>query len=444
MGLYYSTNQAAAPTTPSSGSFALYCLSGDKNLYWKDDAGNARKVLYSGGALPTTITANQIVYSDGTNLVGSASLTWDGTDFKIATNKFTVAAASGNTVVAGTLGVTGTMSSAGHTINQAGETYADGLSIKDTYSSNKWNFWQTGGNVLNIGYNATAATLDIRTSGVSVAGTLGVTGATALATSGGGVAVNSSVDNTKGMLRVDGGAGGLPLYLNATTGNNTNLVFAENDAVKWYVRNLASNGGFSFYDVVNTTQRVLISSTGLAVTGIVTPEADNTRTLGTGALRWSTVYAGTGTINTSDAREKTPVRGLTAAEINASKQLAKEVGVYQWLSAVSQKGDSARLHIGLTVQRAIEIMESNGLSPTAYGFICYDSWADEFREHPAIEAAAATYDDEGNELTPAVEAKYAIAEQTQIAGDRFSFRMDELSLFIARGIDARLSALEAA
>ena len=55
-------------------------------------------------------------------------------------------------------------------------------------------------------------------------------------------------------------------------------------------------------------------------------DADNTRTLGTGALRWSTVYAGTGTINTSDAREKTPVRPLTLDEINAAKQLSKEIG----------------------------------------------------------------------------------------------------------------------
>jgi hypothetical protein len=81
------------------------------------------------------------------------------------------------------------------------------------------------------------------------------------------------------------------------------------------------------------------------------------------------------------------------------------------LDAVAKKGDEARSHIGLTVQRAIEIMQSHGLDPFAYGFICYDEWtADESRE----------------------------------AGDRYGFRPDELLLFIARGIDARLSALEAA
>lgn len=191
-----------------------------------------------------------------------------------------------------------------------------------------------------------------------------------------------------------------------------------------------------------------ISSTGLSVTGIVTPEADNTRTLGTGALRWSTVYAGTGTINTSDAREKTVVSALTANEINAAKQIAKEIGSYKWLSSVAEKGDSARCHIGLTVQKAISILEANSLDAMAYGFICYDKWDDVVVEHPAIEAVEAqdaTFDEDGNELTPAVEAvkgKAAWSETTLKAGDRYSFRMDELNLFIAAGFEARLAALE--
>ena len=194
--------------------------------------------------------------------------------------------------------------------------------------------------------------------------------------------------------------------------------------------------------------RTLFSSTGLSVTGIVTPEADNTRTLGTGALRWSTVYAGTGTINTSDAREKTTVSALTANEINAAKQIAKEIGSYKWLSSVTEKGDAARCHIGLTVQKAISILEANSLDAMAYGFICYDKWDDVVVEHPAIEAVEAqdaTFDEDGNELTPAVEAveaKAAWSEVTIKAGDRYSFRMDELNLFIAAGFEARLAALE--
>ena len=86
---------------------------------------------------------------------------------------------------------------------------------------------------------------------------------------------------------------------------------------------------------------------------------DNSQTLGAAANRWSVVYAGTGTINTSDAREKTPVRPLTASEIAAARSLSAEIGVYQWLDMIEEKGaDEARLHIGMTVQRAIEIINA--------------------------------------------------------------------------------------
>lgn len=138
-------------------------------------------------------------------------------------------------------------------------------------------------------------------------------------------------------------------------------------------------------------------------------QPDNSKTLGVGSSRWSTVYAATGAINTSDAREKTVVTPLTVAEIEAAKALAREIGTYQWLASIEQKGEAARLHVGLTVQRAIEVMKSFGLDPMRYGFICYDEW------------------------TP---------EGGGAKQDRYSFRMDELLLFLARGFDARLSALE--
>lgn len=51
----------------------------------------------------------------------------------------------------------------------------------------------------------------------------------------------------------------------------------------------------------------------------------------------------------------------------------------------AEKGGAARQHIGMTVQRAIEILRSHGLDPFAYGFICYDQWG----ELPEIRDAAA-------------------------------------------------------
>lgn len=157
----------------------------------------------------------------------------------------------------------------------------------------------------------------------------------------------------------------------------------------------------------NNAVRLSIDTSGHVASGV-----DNTQTMGTAAKRWSVVYAGTGTINTSDAREKTAVQDLNAAELVAARRIASEIGAYQFLAAVAKKGEAARLHIGLTVQRAMAIMQSEGLDPLRYAFICHDAW-------PADEEAG----------TP--------------AGDRYGFRPDELLLFIALGFEARLAALEA-
>ena len=176
--------------------------------------------------------------------------------------------------------------------------------------------------------------------------------------------------------------------------------------------------------------------------GNITPGSDNTQTLGSASFRWSEVFAGTGTINTSDARDKTSVRGITKSEVSAAKDFSKEIGIYQFLAAVEKKGDEARRHVGLTVQRAIEIMAAHGLEPFNYGFICFDAWDDIFVEHAEVLAVKAVEESEESEAVEAVEAREAWTEKTREAGDRYAFRYDQLNLFIARGIEARLSDLE--
>jgi hypothetical protein len=175
----------------------------------------------------------------------------------------------------------------------------------------------------------------------------------------------------------------------------------------------------------------------------IRPAADNGASCGGASFRWTTVYAVTGTINTSDAREKTAVAGLTANELEASKLLGKEIGTYKWLASIAEKGEGARTHIGMTVQRAIEIMESCNLDPMAYGFICYDEWEDDIAvEQPAIEAQDAVLDEDGEVVTPAIKAVDEITKEHTLAGNRYGFRYDQLNQFIAAGFNARLEALE--
>lgn len=168
----------------------------------------------------------------------------------------------------------------------------------------------------------------------------------------------------------------------------------------------------------------LVSRFNVSYLGHTEPGVDNVQTMGSASLRWSVVYAGTGTINTSDAREKTDVAPLTTDELAAAADLARAIGTYQWLESVQLKGADARHHAGLTVQQAIAIMQAHGLDPFRYGFICFDEWAEQLEQ----------VDEETGEVTQAYRP----------AGDRYSFRHDELLLFIARGFAARLDALETA
>nr|WP_287855302.1 tail fiber domain-containing protein [Klebsiella sp.] len=158
--------------------------------------------------------------------------------------------------------------------------------------------------------------------------------------------------------------------------------------------------------------------------GNLLPRVDNSFSLGTSGYRVSVVYAGNGTINTSDARLKTDVRTFTDNELKAAQLLANEIGFWSWKDKSELEKDEAREHCGLTVQRAIEIMESCDLEPFHYGFICYDKWEEEIKINE--------YDENDNPIETVVPA-----------GDRYSFRIDQLNLFISRGQQAKLDSLEA-
>jgi len=168
------------------------------------------------------------------------------------------------------------------------------------------------------------------------------------------------------------------------------------------------------YDVGNARWTIGSSSTvvGILNTSLWSPGADNARALGTGGARFSQVYAATGTINTSDAREKDWRGELNAAEIAVAKRISKLVGIYRWHHAIAAKGDGARLHAGVRAQDVIAAFEAEGLDPYKYGVVCYDEW--EADPEAGLEEA----------------------------GDRYGVRYDELWAFVAAGFEARLAALE--
>ena len=186
-------------------------------------------------------------------------------------------------------------------------------------------------------------------------------------------------------------------------------------------------------------------------------------TLGKSTNLWSTVYAQNSSISTSDSREKSELRDLNEAEIAAFWAIGRLPWVWKWLSRYQAEGDNARLHSGPTVQAAIEIMTEHGLDWTRYAAFCYDEWdaLDEvWEEWPAeyetVPARAAIIDngvviseDIPEQQIQIREAGRILVQAARPAGNRYSFRKEELLLWILRAtiekqqsIETRIAALE--
>lgn len=97
---------------------------------------------------------------------------------------------------------------------------------------------------------------------------------------------------------------------------------------------------------------------------------DNAVSCGSASIRWSTVFAGTGTINTSDGRLK-EVRGAPLeAELRAWGRV--RASVFQMLDAIALKGDDARLHGGYVAQEVADAFAAEGLHAADYALWCED------------------------------------------------------------------------
>lgn len=202
-----------------------------------------------------------------------------------------------------------------------------------------------------------------------------------------------------------------------------------------------NNADLGFYTADGSTplERLKITHAG-----VVQPGADNAQTFGTGSLRWSVLYAATGTINTSDERDKVWRGTASAAELRAAKRIASELGFYQWADAVAEKGGAARYHFGACAQQVWSIMADEGLvdpvtdgqpADAPYAFLCFDEW----EATPEVPAVDEVLGEDGEVITPA-----QMAVPGRDAGNRFGLRIDQLTLFLIAAQEQRLSALEAA
>jgi hypothetical protein len=104
------------------------------------------------------------------------------------------------------------------------------------------------------------------------------------------------------------------------------------------------------------------------------PGADNTQSLGEASFRWSQVYAGNGTINTSDERSKQQIEAIPQTWLDAWGDV--DYMRFKFNDAVQEKGNAARWHIGLIAQRVKEAFEARGINPFTIGLLCFDQWDD--------------------------------------------------------------------
>jgi len=263
----------------------------------------------------------------------------------------------------GPIGPTGTVSAAGD-----GTAGAPGISFAADLDTG---FFRPGNNLLGL---STGGVERIR---VDAAGNVGF-GATSI----------SAVFGTT--LRVFNAGNGGTFQIGGTTVNT--LLFCSEGLGVAAIGNTTNH---PFYFVTNDAERLRI-----AANGNLTPGADNAQNFGSGSLRWATIFAGTGTINTSDERYKVLREGGDLSDAEHRAWSAVRAIVYRDKDSFERKGDAARLHIGYSWQAIQAAFEAEGLDPAHYGLWCEDAL-----EAPVEKTRTATRPVEGQtETVPVLDA----------------------------------------
>jgi hypothetical protein len=187
----------------------------------------------------------------------------------------------------------------------------------------------------------------------------------------------SDVNTAGGELRSHGGIvgsrdGSWAAAFNRKTSDGEIVGFYKDGTTVGSIGNASS----ALY-VAGGSSGVYLGTTGVAPTTGTGALVDNTRVLGTASYRWSTVYAATGTINTSDRNDKTEIVDISEAELRVAQACKGLMKRFKFKDAVETKGDNARYHFGIIAQDLAAAFEAEGLDASKYACFCSDTWTDE-------------------------------------------------------------------
>lgn len=258
----------------------------------------------------------------------------------------------------------------------------------------------------------------------------------------GAIAVLNSQGTIQAIFRDSG-----PFLRVGTSANNRPLALGAEAYVNDYL--MYASGSHSYLMSVNrnmTIGRLETTEDGQinyrarfgVFANMFAPYEDDRFSIGNAGLRVSEIYSSTGTINTSDEREKTSIGSIEEALMRAWGKV--NFKVFQFKDAFERKGADARLHVGVIAQQVIEAFASEGLDATRYGLLCYDKWEDEYEDVEVIDEPEVVAED--GTVTP---AKTHIEHRLVTpAGDRYGIRYEEALALEAAYQRWRMDKLEAA
>lgn len=240
---------------------------------------------------------------------------------------------------------------------------------------------------------------------------------------------------------------GLTLCTQADTGGNGNNALIIR-------RDKTSIASIEMRTNEKNDSSILFNSPKTRFSGEITPLIDNEVSNGSSSHRWAQVYAKSGTINTSDAREKSvPIlinefSETLKIEPDAILDAWGEVSIvaFQWLDMIEKKGSNkARWHFGVIAQQVRDAFELHGIDGTRLGLLCYDEWNAEYAPVLAErEVIKQTQDEHGFFVNSVTIEEYDTGKKILVrpAGYRWGIRSDQCAWLEAAYQRRRCDRLE--